>query len=95
VTIDDNLITYVEELSRLRLSEEEKAETKEKLGDILRYIDKLAELDTAQVEAVSHPFSFTNVFRDDEVAQSFDREAILRNAPRQKDGCFQVPRTVE
>lgn len=93
--IDDKLITYLEDLSRLHLTDEEKAKAKEDLGKILAYIDKLNELDTSTTEAMSHPFEFTNNFRRDEVKASTDRELILQNAPEKKDGCFKVPTTVE
>lgn len=93
--IDDNLIQYLEELSRLKLTHEEEEKAKDELTKILGYIDMLNELDTDNVEAMSHPFPYTNNFRDDEVKDSTDRELILKNAPQQKDGCFKVPTTVE
>lgn len=93
--IDDKLVKYLEELSRLTLTDEEEAKAKEDLTKILDYIDTLNELDTDNVEAMSHPFSYTNNFRDDKVMPSSDREIILKNAPQQKDGCFKVPTTVE
>lgn len=93
--IDDNLIKYLEELSRLKLTPEEEETSKSELTKILGYIDMLNELDTDNVEAMSHPFPYTNNFRDDEVKESTDRELILKNAPQQKDGCFKVPTTVE
>lgn len=93
--IDDRLIKYLEELSRLRLSADEEEKAKEDLTKILGYIDTLNELDTENVEAMSHPFPYTNNFREDECKESTDRELILKNAPQQKDGCFKVPTTVE
>lgn len=93
--IDDNLIKYLEELSRLKLTHEEEERAKGELTKILGYIDMLNELDTENVEAMSHPFPYTNNFRDDECKASTDRELILQNAPQQKDGCFKVPTTVE
>ena len=36
-----------------------------------------------------------SVFREDEAKPSMARELILQNAPKQKDGCFLVPKTVE
>ncbi len=93
--IDDKLIDYLKELSRLNLSEEEEERAKKDLGSILNYIDKLGELDTEGVEEMSHPFGYTNNFREDEAVASSDRELILKNAPQQKDGCFKVPKTVE
>ena len=62
---------------------------------IAQLSETLNELDTCGVEPLSHSFPVTNVFHEDEVAPSMDREALLANAPNQKDGCFQVPKTVE
>ncbi|HCR39649.1 MAG TPA: Asp-tRNA(Asn)/Glu-tRNA(Gln) amidotransferase GatCAB subunit C, partial [Lachnospiraceae bacterium] len=36
-----------------------------------------------------------NVFREDEVVNRNEREQLLKNAPRKKDGSFVVPKTVE
>ena len=59
MVIDDKLIQYLEDLSRLHLTEEEKEKSKEELGKILNYVDMLNELDTTGVEEMSHPFSFS------------------------------------
>lgn len=93
--IDDELIAYLEGLTRLRLSEEEKKRTKGDLEEILSYIDRIGRLDTQGVEPLFHPFPFTNIFRQDLPEASLDRELILSNAPERKNGCFKVPKTVE
>lgn len=93
--IDRKLIDYVADLSRLALSEEEKLRAEKDLGSILGYIDKLNELDTEGVEPLSHTFPLKNVFREDVLRPSEERDVLLENAPAKKDGSFQVPRTVE
>jgi len=93
--IDDELIVYLEELSYLRLSDEEKEQAKIDLGGIIGYMDKLSGLNTDDYPALSHPFSDTNRFREDKVSASYDNEKILANAPKKVDGCFAVPKTVE
>lgn len=93
--IDDATIDYVGILAKLELSEEEKEQAKKDMGSMLDYIDKLNELDTADVEPMSHVFPVQNVFREDVVVNGDDRENILQNAPGSKDGMFRVPRTVE
>ena len=90
-----DLISYLEELGRIRLTDEEKAKTLTDLKSILEYMDKLNELDTSSVEPLSHAFPLTNVYREDVVTNGDLRDAILANAPTQKDGCFKVPKTVE
>ena len=93
ITMD--LISYLEKLGRIRLTDEEKEKAIIDLSAILGYIDKLNELDTDSVEPLSHAFPITNVFREDVVTNSDRRDAILSDAPAQKDGSFKVPKTVE
>ena len=73
------------------IKEAEQAKTD--MGKMLDYIDKLGELDTSNVEPMSHAFKVQNVFREDEVINGDDRENILKNAPEEKDGMFVVPKT--
>lgn len=93
--ISDETIDYVGILSKLELSEQEKEQAKKDMGRMLDYIDKLNELDTSQIEPMSHVFPVHNVFREDVVTNEDLREEILANAPEQKEGQFEVPKTVE
>lgn len=93
--ISDETIDYVGILSKLELSDREKEQAKKDMGRMLDYIDKLNELDTSQVGPMSHVFPVHNVFREDVVTNGDLRDDILENAPEQKDGQFQVPKTVE
>ena len=93
--ISDETIDYVGILAKLELSDEEKEQAKKDMGSMLDYIDKLGELDTTGVEPMSHVFPVHNVFREDVVTNTDDRENILKNAPEEKDGMFVVPRTFE
>ena len=93
--ITDELIDYIGDLSRLYLSDEEKESRKADLSDILNYVDKLSELDTAGMPEMSHPFEAVNCFRDDVVTNGDDRERILANAPESKGSYYKVFKTVE
>ncbi len=93
--IGDETIEYVGILAKLELSDEEKEQAKSDMGRMLDYIDKLGELDTTDVEPMSHVFSVENVFREDVVTNGDERERLLSNAPQEKDGMFVVPRTFE
>lgn len=93
--IDRNLVMYLEKLGRIELTEEQRTASEKDLQDILTYIDTLNELDTDGVEPASHSFPVANVMRPDEVTNGADSDAVLQNAPNQKDGCFVVPKTVE
>lgn len=93
--ITPELIQYLESLARITLTEDEEKKIGGELQDILTYIDKLNELDTEGVEAMSHCFPLTNVFRADEVKVSMSPDEIVANAPESQDGAFVVPKTVD
>ena len=93
--ISDETIEYVGILAKLELSEEEKEQAKTDMGRMLDYIDKLGELDTSDVEPMSHVFPVQNVFREDVVTNGDEREQLLSNAPQEKDGMFVVPKTFD
>ena len=93
--ITDETIDYVGILAKLKLSEQEREDAKADMQKMLDYIDKLNELDTAGVEPMTHVFPVKNVFREDVVVNGDDREQMLANATEQRDGQYQVPKTVE
>lgn len=93
--ISDETIEYVGILAKLELNDEEKEQAKSDMASMLDYIDKLNELDTDGVEPMSHVFPVNNVFREDVVTNGDDRENILKNAPEEKNGMFNVPKTFD
>ena len=44
---------------------------------------------------MSHAFPVKNVFREDAVQPSIEREYVILNAANKKEGCFKVPKAVE
>ncbi len=93
--ITEEMVDYVSTLSRLRLPEEERTSMAKELEQIVSYMDLLGELDTTQVEPMSHVFPVKNVLRADVVQPSFDRADLLANSPVPDDQAFLVPKTVE
>ena len=89
--IDDETMENVCILAKLSLTEEEKEKAKKDMQEMLDYLD---ELDTSSVEPMSHIFGDNNVFREDEVTNGDNREAMLANAPKAKEGQYQVPKTI-
>lgn len=88
-------IEYVAKLARLNFTEEEKDKFTHDMQGIIGFVDKLNELDTTGIEPTAHVLPIHNVFREDCVEQSMDRDKILQNAPQKKDGAFLVPKVVE
>jgi len=93
--IDNKLIEYLEDLSYLTLSDEEKLRLEDDLRSILKHMERLGELDTEGTIECSHPFDAVNCFRDDEVTTSFRREFILQNAPEKNETMIIAPKTIE
>jgi aspartyl-tRNA(Asn)/glutamyl-tRNA(Gln) amidotransferase subunit C len=88
-------IQYVAHLARISLTPDEEKKLAAQLGGILGYIEKLKELDVTNVEPTAHAVPMVNVTRADEVRPSLPHEDALRNAPKQVNGLFIVPKIVE
>lgn len=70
MTISHKDVQHIAALSRLSLTEEEKELFGNQLNDILLYVNKLNELDTADVTPTSHVVPMQNIFRNDTLQQS-------------------------
>lgn len=88
-------VEHVANLARLNLTEEEKEQMTTDMEAIIGFADQINGLDIADVEPTAHVIPINNVFRDDVVAPSMDREKLLSNAPNQENGCFSVPKVME
>ena len=78
-------------LGRLLLSREELDKLTVQLGAILDYMSLLQELNTDNVQPMAHALDVSNVFRDDLVCPSLDRQQALANAPHRDAECYLVP----
>jgi aspartyl-tRNA(Asn)/glutamyl-tRNA(Gln) amidotransferase subunit C len=78
-------------LARLLLSEEELDRMTRQLDEILHYMELLGRLDIEGVEPMAHAQELRDVFREDRVLPSLERDAALANAPRRDGGCYLVP----
>lgn len=93
--IDDSVVAHVARLSRLELTDEERARFRDQLGSILEYFRQLDALDLTDVPATAHALSVTNVLREDTPGPSLAREDVLANAPESENGYFVVPPVIE
>lgn len=88
-------VTHVANLARLNLTEEEKEHMTKDMESIISFVDQMDELDIKEVAPTAHIIPINNVFREDKVRPSMDRDTLLKNAPSQEKGCFSVPKIVE
>ncbi|HSQ14165.1 MAG: Asp-tRNA(Asn)/Glu-tRNA(Gln) amidotransferase subunit GatC [Candidatus Binatia bacterium] len=82
-------------LARLRLTADEESEFTGQLDHILAYMDKLNELDTANVELFNHDIDNSSALRDDKVTNQPNTDALLANAPDRDETFFKVPKIIE
>jgi aspartyl-tRNA(Asn)/glutamyl-tRNA(Gln) amidotransferase subunit C len=88
-------IDYLANLSRLALTAAEKEQFARQLGDILHYVEKLAQVDVTGVEPMAHAAPVFNVWQDDTPRPGLTQEQALRNAPAQREHMIVVPKVVE
>lgn len=92
--VTDALVEKLAHLARLRFNESEKEEIRNDLQRMIRFVEKLDELDLDGVEPLLHISEEVNVLRNDEVSGSASREAALRNAPLHDGKFFKVPKVI-
>ena len=92
--IDDATMENVCILAKLSLTEEEKVKAAAEMQKMLDYVEKLDELDTRNVEPLSHIFGDRNVFREDVVTNGDNHARMMANAPKSKENQYQVPKTI-
>lgn len=91
--IDNDTIEYVGILAKLELSDEQKEKARSDMEKMLDYIDEMNELDTSNIEPMTHVLDIDNVFREDKVTSGDEHDDMLKNAPEVKDGAYKVPKT--
>ena len=87
-------VLHVASLARLSLEPAEVDLFTQQLNDILAYVEKLQELNTAGVTPMAHVVPVFNAFREDEVKAGLPREDALDNAPSREEGSFVVPKII-
>jgi aspartyl-tRNA(Asn)/glutamyl-tRNA(Gln) amidotransferase subunit C len=96
ITRDD--VLKIAELARLELTPEETGAFTVQLDSILEHIDKLNEIDTSEVEPMSHSTAAGDdaelARRNDLVTPSLGQETAVANAPDTEAGYFKVPKVI-
>jgi len=88
-------VAYMARLARINLTEDEATVFQKQLDDVLKYVEKLRQVDVTGIDAAAHAVPLFDVFREDAPRDWFTAEQALSNAPRQANGLFIVPKVVE
>jgi aspartyl-tRNA(Asn)/glutamyl-tRNA(Gln) amidotransferase subunit C len=90
--ISEEQVRHVANLARLGLTDDEIVKMGGQLDAILDSIEKIQELDLADVPPTANPLDLSNVLRPDERRPEFSQEEALSQAPERVDDLFAVPR---
>lgn len=95
MSLDKQQVQQIAVLARLKLADDEIAETVDKLSRIVDFVDQLSQADTAGVVPMAHPLDVAQRLRADAVTEPDDRDHFQDNAPATQDGLYLVPKVIE
>jgi aspartyl-tRNA(Asn)/glutamyl-tRNA(Gln) amidotransferase subunit C len=95
MNIDTKIVDEIAHLARLEFDEKAKEEIIGDMNRMLSFIDKLSELDTANVEPLIYMTDEVNVMRDDEPIVSITQADALKNAPKRDSDYYKAPKVIE
>ena len=93
--VNNVLVDKLANLARLEFNDTEKESIKNDLQRMIKFVEKLNELDTTGVEPLLHMSEQVNILRDDEVKGSISRAEGLQNAPLHDEEFFKVPKVIK
>ncbi len=95
MSVTKNDVEHIAKLAKLEIKEDEINEFTSQLNKVLEYVDKLNELDTENIEPLSHPVEGENVFREDVLKNSIPTEDALKNSASKTEEYFKVPKVIK
>jgi aspartyl-tRNA(Asn)/glutamyl-tRNA(Gln) amidotransferase subunit C len=93
--VDKETLDKIAHLARLEYDETDSEKMLGDLNNMVAFVEKLKEVDTAGVEPLTTMSHEVNAFRDDKVAGQLPREEALANAPKKDSKFFRVPKVLE
>ena len=95
MSLDKEQVQHIARLARLKLTDEEYAESVEKLSKIVDFVDQLSQADTEGVVPMAHPFDAAQRLRPDVVTDANERDRFQENSAAIADGFYLVPKVIE
>ncbi|HHZ64600.1 MAG TPA: Asp-tRNA(Asn)/Glu-tRNA(Gln) amidotransferase subunit GatC [Flavobacteriales bacterium] len=94
MSIDKATVEQIAKLAKLEFDDTSKEEIMKDLDRMLQFVDKLNELNTANVEPLTHITEEQNVLRTDVVKTEISQAEALKNAPHKDSDYFIVPKVL-
>ena len=95
MSIDKNTVKHIAKLARISLDEKKINSLSKDLSSIIKFIEKLNELNTERTEPLTSIINASLKSRKDEVLDGKIRDQILKNSPEKNEEFFVVPKVVE
>ena len=88
-------VEHIAKLAKLEIREDEINKFTSQFNKVLEYVEKLNELDTENIEPLSHPVEGENVFREDILKKSIPTTDALKNSAFNDEEYFKVPKVIK
>lgn len=88
-------VKHVAKLARLNLTDKETEGYRDDLNSILDYVAALENIDTTDIEPMSHVLDIKNVWRKDTPLERDNPLDLLKNAPEKAGAYYKVPKILE
>ena len=95
MSIDKDTVKHISKLARISLDEKKINNLSKDLSSIMKFIDKLNELNTDKTAPLTSIINASLKPRKDEVKDGKIRDQILKNSPEKNEEFFVVPKVVD
>ena len=95
MSIDKDTVKHISKLARISLDENKISNLSKDLSSIMKFIEKLNELNTDKITPLTSIINTSLKSRQDEVKEGKIRHQILKNSPEKNEEFFVVPKVVE
>lgn len=93
--INRDILLKIAHLARLNFSSESEKEMIDGLNDMIKWVEKLHEVDTDGIEPLTNMSQEVNSWCEDMVKHGISREQALKNAPKRDEEFFKVPKVLK
>ena len=95
MSIDKGTIKHIAKLARISLDEKKINSLSRDLTSIMKFIEKLNELNTEKTNPLTSIINASLRSRKDEILDGKIRDQILKNSPEKNEEFFVVPKVIE
>ena len=95
MSIDKDTVKHISKLAKISLDDKKIENLSKDLSSIMKFIEKLNELNTDKITPLTSIINASLKSREDEVKDGKIRNQILKNSPEKNEEFFVVPKVIE